>query len=261
MTWQPFDLGLPDEGDAPVSQPSVAPRPRRRIRRRRLVVLPLAIALILVSIKLVSMTWFAHRGVAAYDGARYRSSASNFASLQTVNAIDRWKPWFDLGTARFRLDDLTGAEEAFGRALDLDPDRCETRFNLAVTIEADGDRLMGGNVLEVEEADEVEGLARWRVALDVVNAAACAPAGPDSAGTRLVETRERLERKLGAVADPEDESAMQDSDDETDEQGEANRRDDQESALEERNQTGEAERQDASDINPTDEQPPREPNW
>ncbi len=225
-----------------------------------MLVLPIAIALLAVSLKLLSMSLWSRQGASAYEAADYAAAESAFERTRFVNVVDPWKAWLGIGDARFRSNDLAGAERAFSRALEADPDRCDVRFNLAVTIEAQGDRLMGDDVLDVTESAAQDGLARYRVALDIVNARLCSVGDADGPGVRLADTRERLEAKLGADGSPQDESAM-DNPERNDEQGDRNDVDSQQDAIEDRNETGAAERQDASDINPTEQQPPREPNW
>ena len=257
-----------DEMSGGESADAVAPRltwrerrKQRRIRARRLFVMPVVVALLLVSAKLLSMCWWAQQGASAYDDARYAASRSEFAPLRTVNVIEPWKAWMALGTAYFRLDDLPAAESAFMKALELNQDRCDVRFNLAVTIEADGDRRMGNDVNEVTETEQLDGLARYRVALDVVNAARCEVEEPDGPGALLAETRERLEAKLGAEESSRDGSSRDNPDDESDTEAEASDNAVAEDQLEQRNQTGAQERQDSSDLDPTAQQPPNEPNW
>ena len=221
--------------------------------------LPLAVALLAISVKLLAMSWWARQGASAYDDSRYRVSQSEFEHTLFANVIDPWKAWLGIGDARFRMDDLDGAQAAFARALNAEPERCDVRFNLAVTIEAQGDRLMGGNAVDVTESEKLDGVSRYRVALDIVNAGLCPVAEADGPGARLATTRERLEAKLGADSTLQDESAMDDPD--GNEDADQNETDTQQDAIEERNDTGAAERQDASDINPTEQQPPRDPNW
>ena len=201
-----------------------------------------------------------HRGV--QRSSEYETSRDRFDRLRFLNAIDPWKAWFNIGDADFRLGDLEGAEAAFARALDEDPSRCDVRFNLAVTIEAQGDRLMGGNVRDVTEAETLDGLERYRFALDIVNSATCPMDGTDSPGFRLADTRERLEEKLGSDQGLQDEAQMNDPDEDDVQQGEeTDENQTLQEQIEDRNDDGEAERQDASDINPTADQEPREPNW
>ena len=259
--WEPIDLGV-DDLDVDVPEVVPPPRPRKRIRKRRLLAMPIAVGLLGVGGKLVSMSWFASDGAAAYDDGRYAASESTFDRLGTLNVIAPWRAWMNIGDARFRQRDLTGAELAFSRALEENPGRCDVRFNLAVTIEAEGDRLMGDNVRDVTDSEELDGLARYRVALDVVNAATCRMDSTDSPGFRLADTRERLEEKLGADDRGQDESPMDDDDNNDEASGEeTDENQTLQDQIEERNQSGEAERQDAGDINPGAEQQPRDPNW
>lgn len=258
--WEPIDLGI-DEPE-PDGAPQEAPPRRKRMRKRRLLALPIALALLAVGGKLLTMAWFAHDGRADYDAGRYARSEASFDRLHTLNVIDPWRAWMNVGDARYRRDDLAGAEAAFIAALDEEPGRCDVRFNLAVTIEKQGDRLMGDNVRDVTDTEELDGLARYRVALDVVNAATCPLDGTDSPGFRLADTRERLEEKLGADQNMQDEAPMDDDDTEDETSGEeVDENQTLQEKIEERNQSGEAERQDASDINPTAEHQPRAPNW
>jgi len=236
-------------------------RRQRRIRRHRLVVVPVAVALLLVSAKLLGMSWWSRHGAAAYDDGDYATSRSEFSQLRTVNVVEPWKAWMAVGTAQFRLGDLGAAEESFTKALELNEERCDVRFNLAVTIEADGDRRMGGDVNEVEETEKIDGLARYRVALDLVNAGTCPPDGPGGPGTRLDETRERLEAKLGGEGSPSQQSATNDPDVDPEADSDPSDSATQQDQIDQRNQAGAAERQDSSDLDPSGQRPPSDPNW
>jgi hypothetical protein len=78
----------------------------------------------------------------------------------------------------------------------------------------------------------------------------------------LAETRERLESKLGADEGLSDDSATEGPEEDDRELGEQNAGNQTlQERIQERNQSGEAERQDASDIDPTGERQPGEPNW
>lgn len=260
-TWVPIDLGI-EEPDGDVADVEPPPRPRRRLRKRRLLALPVAVGLLATGGKLLSMAWFSHDGAEGYDDGRYAASESSFDRLRAFNVISPWRAWMNIGDARFRQRDLAGAEAAFVRALEANPGRCDVRFNLTVTIEAQGDFLMGDNVRDVTDTQETDGLARYRVALDVVNAATCRMDGTDSPGFRLAETRDRLEEKLGADNNMQEESPMDDDDDADEESGEeTDENQTMQDQIAERNESAEQERQDASDINPNADQQPREPNW
>jgi hypothetical protein len=237
----------------------ITPDTRRR-QRRRLLVLPLVAVLVAVCLKLVTMSWFSTRGVSAYDDASYERSATEFDRLQLLNVIEPWRAHFGAGTALHRVDDLDGAESAFRRALELAPQRCDVRFNLVVTIEAQGDELTGGEQREVEESERQDGLARYRVALDIADAGLCPSSTTGEVGTRLDDARKRLRAKLGAETsgDREELEAPQQRDD-PNRSGEES--DSQQEELAERNQTGAAEREDHSDLDPTQVQDQGTSNW
>jgi tetratricopeptide (TPR) repeat protein len=229
-------------------------------RRRRLVALPIVVMLLAVSVKLTTMSWFSARGAEAYGDENYEQSAAAFERLRVLNVIEPWRAHFGLGAALHRQGDLKGAEAAFRRALELEPGRCDVRFNLVVTIEAEGDRLTGGEQREVEETKREDGLARYRVALDIADAGLCPPSTTGEAGTRLDEARKRLQAKLGAEGagvgeDLEGPHQLEDREQGGDESDSAQQ------DLAERNQTGAAEREDLSDLDPYQVQDENTSNW
>jgi hypothetical protein len=232
----------------------------RRRRRRRLLALPVAFALLAISVKLVTMSWFSSRGAAAYDDADYDRSVTEFNRLDIVNVIEPWRAHVGSGASRHRQGDLDGAEASFRRALELAPGRCDVRFNLVVTIEAQGDRFTGGEQREVEESERQDGLARYRVALDIADAGLCPISTTDDAGTRLEEARDRLRAKLGAESfgDGEELEAPQQRE-ERNRAGEES--ESQQQQLADRNQTGAAEREDSSDLDPSQVQEEGTSDW
>lgn len=229
-------------------------------RHRRIVLAPLIVLLLLVGVKLISMSWLSSSGAAAYGDARYGASATAFDRLQLLNVIEPWRAHFGEGATRFRDGDLEGAEAAFRRALDLAPDNCEARFNLVLTIEAQGDRLTGGETRVVEESERQDGLARYRVALDIANAGLCPASEESDAGERIEQARDRLRVKLGAEGSDDGEE-LELPPEQRDDNQEGEEASPQEEQLTERNQTGAAEREDAADIDPREIQPPDKPNW
>jgi hypothetical protein len=232
----------------------------RRRRRRRLFALPIVLVLLAIAFKLVTMSWFSSRGAAAYDEAHYDRSLTEFDRLEVVNVIEPWRAPFGLGTARHRQGDLEGAEAAFRRALELAPERCDVRFNLVVTIEAQGDRLTGGEQREVEESERQDGLARYRVALDIADTGLCPTSTTGDAGSRLDEARRRLRAKLGAETsgDEEELEAPQERE-QRDRSGEES--DSQQQRIADRNQGGAAEREDHSDLDPNQVQEEGTSDW
>ena len=215
-----------------------------------MVVLPIAVVLLAVGVKLVTMSWLSNRGVSAYDDDRYDQSSEAFDRLRVVNVIDPWRAHLGTGAALYGRNDLAGAEAAFRRALDLVPERCDVRFNLVVTIEAQGDRLT-----TVEE-----GRSRYAIALDISKGRLCPPSTVGDAGIRLEETRRRLQDKLGVESSaPEEEPnapVQRQVAQPEGEQGDATLQ-----RISERNQEGAAERQDVTDLDPALVQDEGESNW
>lgn len=232
----------------------------RRRRQRRLLVLPVVIVLLAISVKLLTMSWYSTRGVSAYDDDEYRRSAAEFDRLQILNVIEPWRAHHGAGVALYRLDDLEGAETAFREALELAPQRCDVRFNLVVTVEAQGDVLTGGEQREVEESERQDGLARYRVALDLADIGLCPASSAGDSGSRLAETRQRLRAKLGAetTGDGEELEAPAARDDPNRSGEESNIEEEQ---IAERNQTGAAEREDFSDLDPGQVQDQGSSDW
>ncbi len=222
--------------------------------------LPLAVVLLAVGLKLVTMSWFSTRGVSTYDDARYDQSAAAFDRLQVLNVVDPWRAHLGSGAALYRGDDLGGAGAAFRRALDLAPERCDVRFNLVVTIEAQGDRLVGREAGAVEESALQDGRSRYAIALDIAKGRLCPPSTAGDAGVRLEEARRRLQDKLGLESsEPEEELSAPVQREVARPEGEQG-----EPALQqiaERNQEGAAERQDVADLDPSLVQEEGESNW
>jgi hypothetical protein len=232
----------------------------RSRRRRRLFALPIALTLLAVSVKLLTMSWFSTRGAAAYDEERFGSSVVEFDRLQVFNVIEPWRAHLGLGTSRHRQGDLEGAESAFRLALDAAPERCDIRFNLVVTIEAQGDRMVGGPTRDVEESDRQDGFARYRVALDLADAGVCPTSTTGDAGSRLDETRQRLRAKLGAeTSGSEQEIEPPQQREDRPQSGEESESDQQ--RINDRNQAGAAEREDRSDLDPAQVQEEGTSDW
>jgi hypothetical protein len=231
---------------------STGPRPSGR--SRRLLVLPLIVCLVAGGAKLIAMYAFAAAGEDAYDAGRYESSESSFSRLDTFNVVHPWRAHVGIGDARYRRGDLLGAEAAFAHALDLAPGRCEIRFNLAVTIEAQGDRAYaadGGSRV----ADAAQ---RYADALDVVEAGTCPSRHSDDVGDRLIATKARLVVKLASLSD----AAAQDEATDPAQQSESDRGDSEQiNDLERRNESGAAQREEARDRDTTGVLPEGQSNW
>ena len=198
-------------------------------------------------------------GASAYNAARYEQSATAFDRLQFLNVVEPWRAHFGSGTALHRTGDLDGAEAAFREALELAPLRCDIRFNLVVTIEAQGDRLAGA-ASGLGRPIQQEGLVRYAVALDIANGRLCPPSTAGDAGVRLDDTRRRLRAKLDLESSAPDEelSAPVQRDEPRRVNAEGDARLEQ---IAERNQEGAADREDVSDLDPTQAQEEETSNW
>jgi tetratricopeptide (TPR) repeat protein len=216
-----------------------------------LLALPIAVVLIAGGVKLVTMSWLSNRGVAAYNDARYDESSAAFDRLQVLNVVDPWRAHLGAGAALYGLDDPAGAEAAFRRALELAPERCDVRFNLVVTIEAQGDRLQPA----LEDAR-----SHYAIALDIAKGRLCPPSTAGDAGVRLEEARRRLQDKLGLESSaPEDEASAPVQREVSNPAGEQD--DARLQQIAERNQDGATERQDVTDLDPSLAQEENESNW
>jgi tetratricopeptide (TPR) repeat protein len=216
-----------------------------------LLALPIALVLIASGVKLVTMSWLSNRGVAAYDDAEFDQSSAAFDRLQVLNVVEPWRAHLGSGAARHGRDDLAGAEAAFRRALELAPERCDVRFNLVVTIEAQGDRLQPA----VQDAR-----SRYAIALDIAKGRLCPPSTAGDAGVQLENARRRLQDKLGLESSaPEDEPSAPVQREVSNPAGEQD--DARLQRIAERNQDGATERQDVTDLDPSLAQEDNESNW
>src|SRR5688572_7838661 len=120
-------------------------------RARRGSALVAGLLLLVVGVKLLTMVWFSSAGAAAYDDHSHHRAATEFGRLAALNVVEPWREPFGQGAALYRQGELLAAAAAFDEALDAAPERCEIRFNLAVTIEALGDSMLGEEVIAVED--------------------------------------------------------------------------------------------------------------
>jgi hypothetical protein len=223
-----------------------------------------------VGIKLITMYVFAATGANAYADTRYESSETNFGRLETLNVADPWRAHVGVGDARYRQGELLAAAAAFSRALELAPDRCDIRFNLAVTVETQGDRLYAGEELSPRAGSDrtpdrastngpSDPAERYSAALGVVEAGECPSRRADDAGDRLAVTQARLIAKLAALdADrADDEEALEPENATESERGDSEQIDE----LELRNESGASQREEARDRDTSGAIPDGESNW
>lgn len=246
-------------------------RPRLVRRRRRLMALPVALVLLAVGVKLVTMYWFASAGASAYGDGRWERAETSYRRLGVLDVVEPWLDDLGVGDALYRQGDLLGAEEAFRRALAAAPERCEIRFNLAVTLEAQGDLLAAGDSF-VDDADADpfdrraavgpgpdDPRAAYQDAMNIVDGRPCRSQAPDDAGARLAATRERLTAKLGRDRDPQSDTELAQEENESLENEGVDT--EQVDELQARNEAGAAQREATRDLDTSGRSPGQDPNW
>lgn len=240
-------------------------------RRRRLIALPIAVVLLAVGVKLVTMYWFASTGASAYADERWGRAETSYRRLGVLDLVEPWLDDLGLGDTLYRQGDLLGAEAAFRRALAADPERCETRFNLAVTLEAQGDLLTAGDSL-VDDAEAGpfdrraavgaipdDPRAAYQDAMTIVDGRTCRTRTPDDAGDRLADTRERLTAKLGRDRDPQSDTELAQEENESLENEGVDT--EQVDELQARNRAGATQREATRDLDTSGRTPGNDPNW
>ena len=228
--------------------------------------MPLSLALAVVGAKLATMWGFAAWGSEAYGDERYSSAESAYRRLGPLNVIDPSLAHVGIAVSLYRQGDLVGAEVAFADALGEAPDDCEIRFDLAVTIEAQGDRLLAGEPItpppEGASFDAAvppsDPTPRYRTALEVIEDGRCPSNAPDDAGERIIATRERVEAKLRALHDEVDDPDRPDPQANLgNDRGDSEQIDD----VQLRNQAGARQREAARDADTRGVTPDGQSNW
>lgn len=249
-------------------------------RRARAAAVAAAVLLGAGGVRAITLYGFSAAGAAVYgdaDGnADLAAAERQFARSHVLDPIDPWRGHLGVGLARYGRGDLLGAAAAFAAALAGAPERCDLRFNLAVTLEAQGDRVRAGDSLTGDDEDDGElfdtvdvnrpppatAWERYTAALAVVDARPCPPRDPDGpgdAGRRLDETRRRIELKLAAL-EP-DEVVRNDDRPKVEDSATARGDSEQIEELESRNEAGAAQREAGRDLDHSGATPDGEANW
>lgn len=246
---------------------STGRRSSRRRRWQRVAVAVASVAILAGGVKAGSMYWFSEAGVRAYDEGRFDDSASSFRRLQTLNIVDPALAFVGTGDAHYRQGDLIAAETSFARALELDRGDCAARFNLAVTIEAQGDRILAREPLVPAEIAPPfdpsaprrdDPLERYKIALAVADGDPCPSTEAGDVGDRLVATRDRINAKIDALEDDDEEDGSADPvGPENAERGDS----EEIKNLELRNRSGARQREQARDRDTTGALPGGQSNW
>ena len=213
------------------------------------------------------MFWFSEAGARAFEDGRYDDSVTAFERLENLNLVDPALAYLGIGDAWYRHGDLVEAEIAFAEALDIAPGHCEARFNLAVTVEAQGDRVLAREPLSPGDEDRPfepgaprrdNPLERYSLALAIAAGRPCESEHVDDAGDRLAATRERIQAKLDALRDETGDNLSPDAQEpENEDRGDSEEIED----LELRNQSGANQREQARDRDTRGITPEGQSNW
>jgi tetratricopeptide (TPR) repeat protein len=130
---------------------------RRRRRRLLLATTPVWIAAIVLGLRLLTVPATTTAARAEYDAGEFRLAAPHYALLQGFPPVERWKAYFDSGTAYYRSEQNWEALDDLGRALELAPDEalCQVQTNLAIVNETAGDDVVEGAERRLVEAADV----------------------------------------------------------------------------------------------------------
>lgn len=117
-----------------------------RLRRRRRLILfslPIGIMMTVMGLKFLSVPILSAAAHTDYQKQRFDAAVAWLSPLHVANWLESHKAPFNQGVALFKKQDLTGAEAAFRQALETVPEvqECAVRINLALTLEAQGDKL------------------------------------------------------------------------------------------------------------------------
>ncbi|MBS1673680.1 MAG: hypothetical protein JSS74_06920 [Actinobacteria bacterium] len=121
----------------------IAANRRRRLARRwiGLCSIPLVLAGVLFVGKVVSMYAFAHQSITAYVAGDDSGSVNAARGLDPLNWFEPYKAPYDQGVGLTESGELAAGEQKFTEALALAHglEQCAVRFNLALTLEREGD--------------------------------------------------------------------------------------------------------------------------
>lgn len=122
-----------------------------RARRRRLLrwSAPIVGVVGLAAVFLLTICVVVVVGERSYAATSFTSAAGQFGVLRSVNAVETWKPHYNVGTAEYASGRFFRATQDLGIALDLVPkspegeppgrDECLVRINLSLSYEGLGD--------------------------------------------------------------------------------------------------------------------------
>ncbi|WP_295013666.1 hypothetical protein [uncultured Microbacterium sp.] len=132
-----------EPSDAQAAHALLAANRRRRLARRWIGVasIPLLLAAALFFGKVVSLYAFAHQSITAYLAGDLSGSVAAAQGLDPANWFEPYKAPYDQGVGLTEAGKLAAGEKKFRASLALAHglEQCAVRFNLALTLEREGD--------------------------------------------------------------------------------------------------------------------------
>ena len=116
----------------------------RKRRRRKLLrwSAPVCIAIMIVSLYLVYISALKSIAYRSYITSSYETTVSFLDHSAFVDVLEKYKVYFNQGNAYSKRKEYNQAENYFRKSLEIVPkvQECNVRINLALSIEAQGDR-------------------------------------------------------------------------------------------------------------------------
>lgn len=170
-------------------------------RRHKLLVWssPVVAVFLLAAIYLLTITTVVIVGERSYASQGYATATRQFTWLQNVNALERWKPYYNAGTARYAGGGFFPASQELEQALEIVPkgtdgqrgaDECLVAMNLSLAYEGLGDQA-------ALAADPAMAIAYYDQALAQLEGCGSGSGGDSEQESEAQESQERQEGKEG----------------------------------------------------------------
>jgi tetratricopeptide (TPR) repeat protein len=189
--------------------------------------LPFLVFIILYTVNTFVSYQIANQSLSSYEQKEFKESQASSEKLKTGNLFEKWKVYYNSGTAYLSDGEYNDAQNDLETALLTVPSgaqECAVRSNLVLTYEAQGDQAEF-------DADPATADAKYKAALQIISEAPpeCAPPKPQSGPSEgqaedgtpqtLEESKDRISEKLGQEsddsADPADGSESEEGETET----------------------------------------------
>ncbi len=132
MKNRPFDL-------AKLDFEKIRKRKRRKLLRWSA---PVCVAIMITALYLVYISALKSIAYRSYATSSYEAAVSFLDHSVFVDVLEKYKVYFNQGNAYFKRKEYNQAENYFRKSLEIVPkvQECSVRINLALSIEAQGDR-------------------------------------------------------------------------------------------------------------------------